>query len=88
MAKEKGRKSVDFDRDILSVEQTAAYLGIGRATFFKLLEIPESRIKDAGGKILGQWRFSRRKILEWLESGGYSPPNMVKKGEVRTKKRK
>lgn len=70
MAKAKKHDPSDLEKDVLSVEQAAAYLSISRSTFFKLLNEPKSGIDKTGGKILGQWRFSRRKLLEWVETGG------------------
>lgn len=55
-----------IDRDILNIDQAAEYLGISRAKLYRLIN--EGKIK---GKKIGSrgWRFSKRKLLEWVESG-------------------
>ena len=55
-----------IDRDILNVDQAAEYLGISRAKLYRLIN--EGKIK---GRKIGSrgWRFSKRKLLEWVESG-------------------
>jgi excisionase family DNA binding protein len=52
-------------RDVLNVEEAAQYLGFSAYTVREKArdgEIP-------GRKIGKEWRFSRRRLLEWLEAG-------------------
>ena len=55
-----------IDRDILNVDQAAEYLGISRAKLYRLIN--DGKIK---GRKIGSrgWRFSKRKLLDWVESG-------------------
>jgi PTS system nitrogen regulatory IIA component len=51
------------EKDVLNVEETAEFLGFAPYTIrekAKEGEIP-------GRKIGGEWRFSRRQLLEWIE---------------------
>lgn len=53
------------ERDVLNVEEAAGYLGFSPYTIREKAregEIP-------GRKIGKEWRFSRRRLLEWLETG-------------------
>jgi excisionase family DNA binding protein len=51
------------EKEVLNVEETAEFLGFAPYTIrekAKEGEIP-------GRKIGGEWRFSRRQLLEWIE---------------------
>ena len=53
------------EKDVLNVEETAEFLGFAPYTIREKArdgEIP-------GRKIGGEWRFSRRRLLEWIEEG-------------------
>jgi excisionase family DNA binding protein len=53
------------EKDVLNVEETAEFLGFAPYTIREKArdgEIP-------GRKIGGEWRFSRRQLLEWVEEG-------------------
>jgi excisionase family DNA binding protein len=49
--------------DILTTEQAAEYLHLGRATI--VAQARQGRIPAA--KIAGRWRFSRRQLRRWVE---------------------
>lgn len=51
-------------RDVLTVEEAAEYLRVPRTTL--LAKARQGLIP--GAKIGRLWRFSRRQLLEWLES--------------------
>jgi len=53
------------EREVLNVEETAELLRFAPYTI-------REKAKDGeipGRKIGGEWRFSRRQLLEWLEEG-------------------
>ena len=57
------------EKDVLNVEETAEFLGFAPYTIREKArdgEIP-------GRKIGGEWRFSRRRLLEWLEEEDVQP---------------
>ena len=59
------KSRVTAGRDVLNVEEAAEYLRFSPYTIREKAregEIP-------GRKIGKEWRFSRRALLEWLESG-------------------
>ena len=52
------------ERDILTVDQASDYLAVARSTLYKLIQrglVPHMKI---GGAV----RFSRRMLLEWVET--------------------
>lgn len=56
------------DKDVMNVEETAEFLGFAPYTIREKArdgEIP-------GRKIGGEWRFSRRRLLEWIEEDSRS----------------
>jgi excisionase family DNA binding protein len=60
------------EKDVLNVEATAEFLGFAPYTIREKArdgEIP-------GRKIGGEWRFSRRQLLEWLEEGSRHTANV------------
>jgi PTS system nitrogen regulatory IIA component len=55
--------SAVHEKDVLNVEETAEFLGFAPYTI-------REKAKDGeipGRKIGGEWRFSRRQLLEWIE---------------------
>jgi excisionase family DNA binding protein len=57
--------SAVHEKDVLNVEETAEFLGFAPYTI-------REKAKDGeipGRKIGGEWRFSRRQLLEWVEEG-------------------
>ena len=48
---------------VMTIQEVSAYLRLGQSTIYKLVKDGEL----PGRKIGGQWRFSRRKLEEWLE---------------------
>jgi excisionase family DNA binding protein len=53
------------EKEVLNVEETGKFLGFAPYTIREKArdgEIP-------GRKIGGEWRFSRRRLLEWIEEG-------------------
>lgn len=54
-----------MDKDILDIQGAAAVLGVSKRTIYKL--VSEKRIPAA--KVGKEWRFSRRKLIEWVAAG-------------------
>ena len=57
--------SAVHEKDVLNVEETAEFLGFAPYTI-------REKAKDGeipGRKIGGEWRFSRRQLLKWVEEG-------------------
>jgi len=53
------------DNDILTLAEAAAYIGIAPRTLRKWLQT-----KSIPGRKIGRiWRFSKRQLREWIESG-------------------
>lgn len=58
--------TVAHGKDVLNVEEAAGYLGFSPYTIRE-----KAREGDIPGRKVGkEWRFSRRMLLEWLETGG------------------
>ncbi len=53
------------EKEVLNVEEAAEFLGFAPYTIRE--KAREGQIP--GRKIGGEWRFSRRRLLEWLEEG-------------------
>jgi excisionase family DNA binding protein len=49
--------------DVLTITQAMAYLQISKSTIYNLINNKEIPVKRMGG----QYRFSRRQLLEWIE---------------------
>lgn len=49
--------------DILTIDQAAEYLQLSRATIYRLIKNGEIPVKRIGER----YRFSRRKLLGWIE---------------------
>jgi excisionase family DNA binding protein len=53
------------EKEVLNVEEAAEFLGFAPYTI-------REKARDGqipGRKIGGEWRFSRRRLLEWIEEG-------------------
>ncbi len=53
------------EKDVLNVEEAGEFLGFAPYTI-------REKARDGqipGRKIGGEWRFSRRRLLEWIEEG-------------------
>lgn len=48
---------------VMTIQEVSAYLRLGQSTIYKLVKEGEL----PGRKVGGQWRFSRKKLEEWLE---------------------
>ncbi len=49
--------------DVLTITQAMAYLQISKSTIYNLINGKDIPVKRMGG----QYRFSRRQLLEWIE---------------------
>lgn len=55
-----------MDKDILTIDEAAKYLNLNKETIYKHV-----RSGDLPGKKIGnKWRFSKRKLREWIEKNG------------------
>ncbi len=54
-----------MEKEILTIEEAAAYLQIGRRSLYKLAK--EGKIP--GKKILNKWRFERESLKAWIRDG-------------------
>jgi excisionase family DNA binding protein len=54
-----------MEKEILTIEEAAAYLQIGKRSLYKLVK--EGRIP--GKKILNKWRFEKESLKEWIREG-------------------
>ena len=55
------------DDEVLTMEETCRFLKISRVTMYRLLK-DDSTLQMHGRKVGRRWRFTKRGILEWLES--------------------
>ena len=56
-----------MEKEILTIEQAAVYLQIGKRSLYKLAkegEIP-------GKKVLNTWRFERESLKAWVRGGSH-----------------
>jgi excisionase family DNA binding protein len=54
-----------MEKEILTIEEAAAYLQIGKRSLYKLVK--EGNIP--GKKILNKWRFEKESLKEWIREG-------------------
>lgn len=54
-----------MQKEILTIEEAAAYLQIGRRSLYRLAK--EGKIP--GKKILNKWRFARESLKAWVNKG-------------------
>jgi excisionase family DNA binding protein len=54
-----------MDKEILTIEEAADYLKIGKRSLYKLAK--EGRVP--GKKVLNKWRFEKESLREWVREG-------------------
>ena len=54
-----------MEKEILTIEQAADYLQIGKRSLYKLAK--EGKIP--GKKVLNKWRFERESLKAWVRGG-------------------
>jgi excisionase family DNA binding protein len=54
-----------MEKEILTIEEAAAYLQIGKRSLYKLVK--EGKIP--GKKILNKWRFEKESLKLWIREG-------------------
>ncbi|RPI79889.1 MAG: DNA-binding protein [Desulfobacteraceae bacterium] len=54
-----------MEKEILTIEEAADYLQIGKRSLYKLVK--EGRIP--GKKILNKWRFEKESLKLWIREG-------------------
>jgi excisionase family DNA binding protein len=52
--------------EVLTLTEACQFLKISRQTFYRLLK--DEGLRDHGRKMRGQWRFTRRGLLDWIEN--------------------
>lgn len=58
-------RTLFMEKEILTIEEAAAYLQIGKRSLYKLVK--EGKIP--GKKILNKWRFEKESLKEWIREG-------------------
>jgi excisionase family DNA binding protein len=56
------KKEDDVEKEILTIEEAAAYLQIGKRSIYKLAK--EGKIP--GKKVLNKWRFEKKSLRAWV----------------------
>ena len=59
------RESVIMEKEILTIEEAANYLQIGKRSIYKLVKDG----KIPGKKVLNKWRFEKESLREWVSRG-------------------
>ena len=54
-----------MEKEILTIEEAAAYLQIGKKSLYKLLK----EQKVPGKKVLNKWRFEKESLRKWVKEG-------------------
>lgn len=54
-----------MEKEILTIEEAAVYLQIGKRSLYKLVK--EGKIP--GKKILNKWRFEKESLKVWIREG-------------------
>ncbi|MBW1805934.1 MAG: helix-turn-helix domain-containing protein [Deltaproteobacteria bacterium] len=54
-----------MEKEILTIEEAAAYLQIGKRSIYKLAK--EGKIP--GKKVLNKWRFEKESLRTWVSGG-------------------
>lgn len=54
-----------MDKEILTIEEAAVYLQIGKRSIYKLAK--EGKIP--GKKVLNKWRFEKESLRSWVSGG-------------------
>jgi excisionase family DNA binding protein len=55
-----------MDKEILTIEEAAAYLQIGKRSIYKLAKDG----KIPGKKVLNKWRFEKESLRSWVSGDG------------------
>ena len=58
-------RRVRVDRDILTINEAAAFLKVGKRTIYKLVQ--EGKIPAK--KVLNKWRFEKERLIRWIAEG-------------------
>ncbi|MBN1850303.1 MAG: helix-turn-helix domain-containing protein [Deltaproteobacteria bacterium] len=53
------------DKDILTINEAAAFLKVGKRTIYKLVQ--EGKIPAK--KVLNKWRFEKERLIKWIADG-------------------
>jgi len=54
------------EKDILTIEEAAEYLRLGKRSVYKLAKSGKLPAK----MVLNKWRFEREALKEWIRTGG------------------
>ncbi|NLA74118.1 MAG: helix-turn-helix domain-containing protein [Deltaproteobacteria bacterium] len=54
-----------MEKEILTIEEAADYLQIGKRSIYKLVKDG----KIPGKKVLNKWRFEKESLREWVSNG-------------------
>jgi excisionase family DNA binding protein len=54
-----------MEKEILTIEEAADYLQIGKRSIYKLVKDG----KIPGKKVLNKWRFEKKSLREWVSKG-------------------
>jgi len=54
------------EKDILTIEEAAEYLQLGKRSLYKLAKAGKIPCK----MVLNKWRFEREALREWVRTGG------------------
>jgi len=54
------------EKDILTIEEAAEYLRLGKRSLYKLAKSGKLPAK----MVLNKWRFEREALREWVRTGG------------------
>lgn len=58
-------RRLNMEKEILTIEEAAAYLQIGKRSIYKLVKDG----KIPGKKVLNKWRFEKESLREWVSKG-------------------
>lgn len=54
------------DKDILTIEEAAQYLSLGKRSVYKLAKSGQLPAK----MVLNKWRFEKEALRDWIRTGG------------------
>jgi excisionase family DNA binding protein len=54
-----------MEKEIMTIEEAAAYLRIGKRSLYKLAK----KGKIPGKKVLNKWRFGKASLSDWVSQG-------------------
>ena len=54
-----------MEKEIMTIEEAAAYLKLGKRSIYKLVKDGKFPAK----KVLNKWRFERESLKEWVREG-------------------